>query len=56
MSNRNAFFLLFCVLLLPLKNASALGPVDGEIGIGWWANDFEADLAEAELDAGSTFI
>ena len=56
MSNRNAFLLLFCVLILPLKNADALGPVDGEIGIGWWANDFEADISEAELDAGSTFI
>ena len=56
MPNRNAFVVSFCIFFLPLKSASALGPVDGEIGIGWWANDFEAVISEAELDAGSTFI
>lgn len=47
---------LLAVLLFPFHGSHALGPVDGEIGIGWWANDFEADFANADIDAGSTFI
>ena len=30
--------------------------MDGEIGIGWWANDFDADLSEGDIDAGSLFL
>ena len=44
------------ILVLLSTNSYALGPVDGEIGIAWWANDFQADLVDADVDAGSTFI
>lgn len=39
-----------------MPQANALGPVDGEIGVAGWASDFDADLSESELDAGSVFI
>ena len=48
-----AFAFIQCV---SITHALALGPVDGEIGIAWWANDFEADLSEGDIDAGSLFI
>ena len=35
---------------LPLQ---ASGQVSGEAILAWWANDFEADLGEGEIDAGS---
>ena len=44
------------ILFFLCANSYALGPVDGEIGIAWWATDFESDLAGANIDAGSTFI
>ncbi len=39
-----AALLLSCVMALP---ASALGPVDGEIGALWWANEYDVDGASA---------
>jgi len=35
------------------RDADALGPVDGEAGIAWWANDFDIDLADGKIDAGA---
>ena len=33
-----------------------LGPVDGEIGIAWWANDFDIDFLDVDADVGSLFV
>lgn len=33
--------------------AFALGPLDGEAALSWWANDFEADVEGSEVDAGA---
>ena len=49
------------ILLFVLTNsfttaAFALGPVDGEIGVALWNNDFDADLSEGDIDAGSLMI
>jgi hypothetical protein len=42
------------ILFFLCANSYAIGPVDGEIGIAWWATDFESDFAGANIDAGST--
>jgi hypothetical protein len=34
-------------------NAHGLGPLDGELGLSWWGNQFEEDVDEGTLDAGS---
>lgn len=46
---------LFALVLfsLPAAGALAAGPLDGEVGLNWWANDFDADLGEGEVDAGA---
>jgi len=51
-------FLLIIASLLSVVSIKsfALGPVDGEIGIALWENDFKADISSAEVDAGSLFI
>jgi hypothetical protein len=56
MKNSSIMPVLVGILILLCTNSYALGPVDGEIGIAWWANDFEADLADADIDAGLTFV
>jgi len=33
-----------------------LGPVDGEIGVALWNNDFDADISEGKIDAGSLIL
>lgn len=52
---KNTRFILFLPLWLILahSNSFALGPVDGEVGIYWWANEFEADFSDGEIDAGA---
>lgn len=40
-------------LLILFPNAWALGPVDGEIIISLWNNQFESDVLDGEVDAGS---
>ena len=37
------------------NSAKALGPIDGEIGLGFWNNHYEANLRNGELDVGTTF-
>lgn len=41
------------LLCLPVSVVTAAGPVDGELGLNWWANDFDADLGEGDVDAGA---
>lgn len=38
---------------LPASGALAAGPIDGEAGLNWWANDFDADLGDGDIDAGA---
>lgn len=45
--------LLFSALIAP--SAQALGPLDGEVGVAYWSNHFDADLANGELDIGTRF-
>lgn len=40
-------------LFLAIPNSHALGPLDGEAGIYWWANEFEAEFSNGEIDAGA---
>jgi hypothetical protein len=40
-------------MLASASPARALGPVDGEAGIFWWANDFEGSLSNGDIDAGA---
>ena len=40
--------------LLYAPSGHALGPFDGEVGVAFWSNHFEADIANGELDAGTT--
>ena len=39
-----------CLFFTPVQ---ALGPIDGEVGLHWWANNFEADISDGEIDAGA---
>jgi len=41
------------LLWLPVSSALAVNPIDGQIGLNWWANDFDADLDDGEVDAGA---
>lgn len=40
------------LLWLPVA-ATAAGPLDGQATVNWWANDFDADVGDAEVDAGA---
>lgn len=31
----------------------AAGPLDGSVGLGWWANGFDANLGSGDVDAGT---
>jgi len=52
MKFRSILFAL-CIAVVPAAGALAAGPVDGEVGINWWANDFDADIGDGEVDAGA---
>lgn len=45
--------LTLALLALPVSGVSAAGPIDGEVGVNWWANDFDTDLGDGEVDAGA---
>lgn len=47
--------ILFALVVssLPASGALAAGPIDGEVGLNWWANDFDADLGGGDIDAGA---
>ena len=55
--DNNLIRTLKLAILLPIcfffTNAQALGPIDGEVGLYWWQNDFDADISEGEIDAGA---
>lgn len=44
--------LLLALSCLPLASLAA-GPVDGQVSLNWWANDFDTDLGNGEVDAGA---
>jgi len=44
---------IFLPFFIVFTNAHALGPIDGEAGLYWWANEFEADISDGEIDAGA---
>lgn len=50
--------LIFSVAILSMIPVSShgLGPVDGEIGISFWNNEFDADFSEGKIDAGSLML
>jgi len=52
MSSR-ALLLVLALFTLPAPGVLAAGPVDGEAGLNWWANDFDADLGAGDVDAGA---
>jgi len=54
MKNIRIFVAVILVGLMP--RAWALGPVDGEIIVSLWNNQFESDLLSGEVDAGSLAI
>ncbi|MEM7193563.1 MAG: hypothetical protein AAF402_01345 [Pseudomonadota bacterium] len=43
-------------LLFAAGPVYALGPLDGELNLNLWNNDFDADFSEADIDAGSLTI
>jgi len=45
--------LILALCWLPTTGALAAGPVDGNVSLNWWANDFDPDLGSGELDAGA---
>ena len=49
-------FAFFFVFVSFSDSSHALGPVDGEIGVALWANDFDTDLGSGDIDAGSLMI
>lgn len=51
MENR-AVLLLLALWCLPLPSPGA-GPLDGQISLTWWANDFDTDLGNGSIDAGA---
>ena len=55
---KKIIYLFLILLLTPLSSttAHALGPIDGDIGIGVWSNDFDADLSDTSLDVGTTVL
>ena len=53
---RRCYRASFAVLLISFVlsgRAYALGPLDGEVGIAWWNNEFSASLSDGEFDAGA---
>lgn len=52
MSSR-VILLGLALFTLPASGALAAGPVDGEAGLNWWANDFDADLGAGDVNAGA---
>ena len=44
------------ILLMVSTSSYGLGPVDGEIGIALWNNDFDADISAGKIDAGSLIL
>ena len=44
---------LLVICLLNLKSANALGPVDGDVGVGFWNNQAGSS---SDLDIGSTVL
>lgn len=45
-------FLLVCCALT-VSGSQAAGPLDGEASLNWWANDFDTDLSDGEVNAGA---
>ena len=45
--------LLLALCWLPVSDALAAGPVDGQATLNWWANDFDADVGGGKVDAGA---
>lgn len=43
---------LLALCWLPPASPAA-GPIDGQISLSWWANDFDADLGNGEINAGA---
>jgi len=41
------------LISLPIAGTHAAGPIDGEVGLNWWANDFDADLGDGDVNAGA---
>lgn len=48
-----AALIALALMIMPSAGAMAAGPVDGEAGLNWWANDFDADLGGGDVDAGA---
>ncbi len=46
----------YILLAMASTSSHALGPVDGEIGIALWNNEYQVDLSQGDIDAGSTMI
>ena len=53
---KKSFQIVFLALFLFSSKTFALGPVDGELNLNLWNNDFDADILDGELDAGSLTI
>ncbi|NKB78209.1 MAG: hypothetical protein GKR96_14540 [Gammaproteobacteria bacterium] len=53
---KNKIITTFALLFgcLQCQSLYALGPIDGEVGVAFWNNHFEADIANGELDVGTT--
>jgi len=48
-----AALIAVALMTMPAAGAVAAGPIDGEAGLNWWANDFDADLGGGDVDAGA---
>lgn len=48
-----AVLIALVLCCLPAQGALAVGPVDGEATVNWWANDFDTDLGGGDIDAGA---
>jgi hypothetical protein len=44
------------IFMMVSTSSYGLGPVDGEIGVALWNNDFDADISEGKIDAGSIIL
>ncbi|HSH40834.1 MAG TPA: outer membrane beta-barrel protein [Arenicellales bacterium] len=51
--NMRAALIAVALMTMPAAGAMAAGPIDGEAGLNWWANDFDADLGGGDVDAGA---
>ncbi|NKB63721.1 MAG: hypothetical protein GKR95_16950 [Gammaproteobacteria bacterium] len=54
MKNKIATTLALVLGFLQWQLAHALGPLDGEAGVAFWSNHFEADISNGDLDVGTT--